>query len=402
MSNEQLNKVADQIGVAQDALQARMNTVLSEQGSSWSASGKSSEECSTMALRVAARQLVSERAKIERSGCINFEGMFVKVPPYKDWGRAAYNKMKNTLATLDGDAREALVAQGSVVIYENNHDGTYTRTYNPSLMSKQAFEEDHATDTVNELPSRVFELDDNTHFYVVWDKANPTFPSGDSNWKYGSPRPLEELDRKCLFLGRKAGSKDAIDLFTVSLSGQEAKTQPQAFRPGSIGVRPGKNNNLYSKAGVTSFLANDALASMFDSPPLVIGDSGPEGIVPELVTDFLPGLHALPDWYNANKDSATKWTDWVGLVGEVIHIDPRERGGYTITVGDLDITSTAPAVEMAVPEGTTLDFAVGSQIMLVGSPWQTREGDTRFSNYGWWIVDAIAPSVQSDDGWDAE
>jgi len=398
-----IEKVAEQIGVGTDILSVRLERVLNEQGAAWAASGKNEDDSKTMALRVAARQIVSERAKIARSGCTSYEGMLVKVPPYKDWGRNSYQSMKKTLSSLDEEGRESLVSQGSVVIFEDNHDGTYTRYFNPSLLAKQAFEVGSETDEVSEQPNRIFELDENTSFYVVWDKANPTFPSGDSNFKYGAPRPLQELDRQCLFLGREAGTTGDLDIFTVRLSGEIAKNQYEAFRPGTIAVKPGRNNNLYSKAGVTDFQPDDSLASIFSGPPLAIGDEGPEGIIPSVVTEFLHGLHSLPDYYQTHREDSDWWGQWVGFIGEVIHIDPREKGGYTLSVGDLDITSTAPSIDIVVPAGVSLDFAVGSQIVVVGAPWQTKEGDTRFSNYGWWVLDAISPVASannSDEGWD--
>lgn len=114
---------------------------------------------------------------------------------YKDWGKILYNKMSNQLKSLDEDAREALVAQGRVVLFEDNHDGTYTRTANPSLVAKEMFEEGADTSEVSELPRNTMALDENTHFYIVWDKNNPEFPSGDRNFKYGNARPLEERER---------------------------------------------------------------------------------------------------------------------------------------------------------------------------------------------------------------
>ena len=60
-------------------------------------------------------------------------------------------------------------------------------------------------------------------------------------------------------------------------------------------------------------------------------------------------------------------TDYVQSDGEVVHIDP-EKGGYIVTVGDLDITSTAPSVDVYVPaeHEYRMDFGVGSEIVIAG------------------------------------
>tara|TARA_Y100000593_G_scaffold24285_2_gene48352 strand:- start:6727 stop:7926 length:1200 start_codon:yes stop_codon:yes gene_type:complete len=398
MTNEKISKVATQVGVTEETLESRMNLVLEEQSSAWAASGKSQDDIQTMALRVAARQLVSERARVERSGCTSFSGMFVSVPPYKDWARIAYNKMKNTLAGLDDDGRTNLVASGAIILYENNHDGTWTKTHNPSLSAGNAFEHDSDTTTIESLPAKSMTLDENTSFSCVWDKNNPTFPSGDRNWKYGAARPLEETDRTCKFIGTDGSGEP--EMLTVRLSGDLAKIQFPTFTPGVLTGKAGKNSNVYGKAGVTSFEADASVASLFSGPPLVLGDDGPEGIIVDLANEFLPGLHGIGEYHDAHREDSDWWSQTVATVVEVVHIDPLDNGGYTITVGDLDIMSDFGTLDFRVPKGTVVDFGVGSQTAIIGAPWKTSEGDYRFTVHGFWVCDTVAPATSDATGWD--
>ena len=91
------------------------------------------------------------------------------------------------------------------------------------------------------------------------------------------------------------------------------------------------------------------------APPFALGATGPQGLVLELVEgvwpngDFLPSFDLLPDHINKWAETDQKWDRLCAVHGEVVHIDPREKGGYIITVGDLDITSTAPSVDVYVP-----------------------------------------------------
>jgi hypothetical protein len=54
-----------------------------------------------------------------------------------------------------------------------------------------------------------------------------------------------------------------------------------------------------------------------------------------------------------------------------------------------------------------VDFGIGSEILIVGSVWFTKEDEMRFMTNGWWAVNPIAPlsdTVVADEGtgWDAE
>ena len=49
-----------------------------------------------------------------------------------------------------------------------------------------------------------------------------------------------------------------------------------------------------------------------------------------------------------------------------------------------------------------MTFAVGSTILTTGAVWKNKDGEPRMSNYGWFIVDEVAPVANNaDDGWDA-
>ena len=76
------------------------------------------------------------------------------MPREKDWAKMAFNKMKKQLQAMpDMSQRMALVGQGALVLYENNHDGSFTRHANPSLLNRQAFEEGTRSDEITPNPT---------------------------------------------------------------------------------------------------------------------------------------------------------------------------------------------------------------------------------------------------------
>ena len=403
-----LKKVAQQVKTDEASLQAKADAVLAQEKAGWEAVGKTADEMQILALRISARQVATQRAKLQRSGATLYEGLFVEVPRYKDWAKMAYNKMKNTLTAMpDTEQRLALVSQGAIYIYEDNHDGTYTRHANSSLLNKQVFEEGYDSQEITSLPNRSMQLDANTHFALVWDKNNRQFANGNDNFKYGANRPLEELDRTCLFMGRKQGTNQKPSLISIRLSGNQAKIDFPTFVSGIIPVKESRNAEVCYGTTVTEFIADANVDSIFSSPPVAIANGQPSGFVVDwLGNDFLPSIADTITAYNKLDDKA-KWNARYGTVVEVVQIDPRENGGFTISVADTDILSDAPIVDVYVPanqEGE-VNFAVGSEMVLIGSPWMTKEGEARFSTNAWWCMNAIAPladiTTGEDDGWDA-
>lgn len=405
---EMLKKVAAQVKADESALAAKADLVLSQEGAGWEAAGKNEEQRKTLALRVAARQLVAEKAKLSRSGATAYEGMFVNVPREKDWAKMAYNKMKKTLSAMpDMESRLALVSQGAVVLYENNHDGTYTRHANPSLLNRQSFEEGVSSTEISSVPPRHIELDANTLFSLIWDKDNMNFANGNDNFKYGSNRPLEEPDRSCLFMGRKVGSNDEPSLHSFRYNGALAKESWPTFVTGTIGMKPANREGMAYGTKVTAFSPDANLSGIFSGPPLAMSDDGPSGIVADwLGATLLPSLSECHTAYAALGDKE-KWDTVFGTVVEVVHIDPRDKGGFVITLGDMDIMSDAPPIELYVSakEEGEVDFGVGSELLVIGSPWMTRDGEARFMSSAWWCMNGIEtlsdiPSEEGD-GWDA-
>lgn len=405
---EMLNKVATQTKSDPQALSAKADAVLLSEGAGWEAAGKNEEQRKTLALRVAARQLVAEKAKLSRSGATLYEGMFVNVPREKDWAKMAYNKTKNTLAGLGQEGRLALVSQGAVTLYENNHDGTWTRHSNPSLLQRQSFEEGMSSTEITSVPPRSVELDSNTMFSLVWDKNNTHFANGNENFKYGANRPLEEPDRSCIFLGRKQGTTDAPSLISMRFNNALAKESWPTFVTGTIGMKPANMADMAYGTKATVFTADSSLTSVFSAPPLTIGEKGPSGAVADWLGETL--LQSLSECHTAYSalDDKAKWNTIFGTVAEVVHIDPRDKGGFVITLGDMDIMSDAAPVELYVSakEEGEVNFGVGSEMLVVGSPWVSREGEQRFSVNGWWCMNPIEPLADTatdgdGDGWDA-
>lgn len=407
MDETQIGKVATQLGIGVDALRARMEKVRSEQSEAWKASGYDDTKIDSLTLRVSARQLNTEKTKIASSGATLLEGMFVRSPRYKDWGKMRYDKMTKQLKVADDSVIDNLVGQGAIVLYENNHDGTWTRHINESLLQKTAFEIGGITDSVSEPHAKSVVLDENRHFYVVADKASPTWPSGDTNWRYGAPSPVSDKKRTAFFLGRKQGSSDDPSLISVVFSGDMAEPSQPCFVPGTIAVKMNsKNDTGWAKDGITALNPDPSIASIFPSPPVAMENDVPSGLMVDMLGGlepegrFLKGFSSLTS-YHASIPESEKWTAYCGLVAEVVHIDPRSDGGFTITLGDLDILSSAPTQDIWVGanEANLIDFGVGSQVAAFGSVWMKDE-EPRFSAQSWFVVESVAAPTHTTDGWD--
>lgn len=408
--------VAKNVGVSIDTLNARIEEVLAENKAAWINAGKSDEDCSVLAIRVAGRQLKSEAQRLSRSGAEVLLGMFVSAPRYKDFAKSGYAKMKTTLEALDEDQRLNLVAQGRITIIQDNLDGTYTHHINPSF-KLESLEEETSEVVLHSLPKIVQELDASTWFQIIENNTMPRFQSGDTNPRYGRARKLSEPVRECLFLGKR-GTGD-VELITVKFEGDLAIENQPTFVPGRLPVRMGRNGVGYAKPNVTKFVIDDSVAEVFAAPPFQITEAGPGGLVLNLVDgvwpngDFLPSFDLLPEHIGKWADTDQKWDKLCAVHGEVVHIDPREKGGYIVTVGDLDITSTAPSVDIYVPaeHEFRMDFGVGSEIVIVGRAWMSRDDEPRLDSTAWWVCDSIAsaaPAVEEDQddategtGWDA-
>lgn len=387
MSEQMLNNIAKTLNAAPEVVQARADEVLAEQGAAWKAAGRSDEDCFILALRVAARNITSENSRMRRAGADTYEGMFISVPRPKEWGKILYNKMKNQLVGATDEVKNTLVNAGSVVLFEDNHDGSYTR-----LAREDFFGAEEAD--VSALPKHTMALDANTHFYVVWDKSNPTFPSGDSNFKFGAPRPQDERERVMAFYGRKQGESD-LRLITVSGSGKAADRQYPTFTPLSIPLKSARNpDRAYLNADVSVPTPDANLANIFPGPPTdMIGDLiGAENL--------LNGLSDLGAYYDKFNGQDGWWDRSLAVNTEVIHIDPRDNGGCILVCGDIDLTSMAGTVDVYCDEDVS--FAVGTKVMLVGQAWRSREGEDRLSVNGWYAFDEVASVTESlTEGWDA-
>ena len=281
MDDTMINNVAKTVNVAADTLRSKAESVLTEQGAAWKNAGKSDDDCGILALRVAARMISTENARLSRSGATKYEGMFISVPRPKEWGKILYNKMSGQLRAATEDVRNVLVESGAVVLFENNHDGSYTR---------HAREDFYGVETadVSELPRHTQKLDENTHFFVVWDKNNKTFPSGDANFKYGRPRPQDERERTMLFLGRKQGTTDEVKTLTVKATQKGADVQYPTFTTGTIALRPAANGTTaYAKDGVSVFESDASLSSILSAEPLTL--------VPQIIghENMISGLDKL-------------------------------------------------------------------------------------------------------------
>jgi hypothetical protein len=398
--NNMVSRIAQNIGASEDSLRARMDVVLSENRSAWMADGKDEAYCNTTALRIAGRQLKTEKTRLSKSGATVYEGLFVSVPMYKDWAQSAYKKNAGMLATADAATIESLVENGILTLYEDNNDGTYTKRYNPSLARGEEFSMEAAEAEVTALPEGTYDVGNGYHFTLVWDNKNPTWPSGQQNFKYGAARPQSEKERTCLFLGRKQG-QGSVEVYSFRFSGALADEQFPTFVPGTIAMKPARSGNTaYGAANLSAFAADEAVASVFSGAP--------DSLVADLdEVKLLDSLDGIRDYVSSLSDKE-RWNALAAVMTEVVHVDPRDNGGYVVTVGDLDILSTAGTVDVYVPASQEhlVDFAVGSTLMVVGSPYISRDDEARLMTTGWWCAESLgggAPTeseAEDASGWD--
>jgi len=401
MADDMITNLATSLNTTPENLSEVASHILSEKGADWERAGHDEDACKILSVRVAAQMIGRENAQMARSGATRFEGMFISVPRPKEWGKILYNKMRNQLESLPAQATENLVSEGSVVIFNSNGDGTYQRRGSGAFFNGgEGIDEA----TVSELPRHTVTLSDGlTSFYVVWDKNNPTYPSGDPNFKYGKARPQDERERTCLFLGRREGTNDTPTLLKVKAEGKAAdKLYPPTFVAGTIALKTGRNPAVaYAvRNGLSVFNADETKQEIFSAPPL--------DLITELLgVDFLDNFDALEPFLNDNQGTDGWYDRNIAVVGEVIHMDPRDNGGCVLIVSDLDITSLAPPQEVFVSgvHADKVEFAIGTKVLLFGQVWRTREGDIRLTVNGWYAHDVI-PVANGDDvtlddeGWD--
>ena len=405
MTEQMINNLAKSLNTTPENLTETAAQILTEKGPDWQRAGHDENACNILSVRVAAQMIGRENAQMSRSGATRFEGMFISVPRAKEWGKILYNKMKNQLETLPPEAADNFIRDGNVVMFHSNGDGTYQRRGKAAFFNGGNGDDIDET-TVSELPRHTVTMSDGTTaFYVVWDKNNPTYPSGDPNFKYGKPRPQDERERTCLFLGRKEGTNDEPSLITVKAEGKAADNlYPPTFVAGTIALKTGRNPAVaYAvKNGLSVFNSDVTKQGVFTNEPIGIVQSILEG-------DFLPNFDTLETFINENEGTDGWYDRNVAVIGEVIHMDPRDNGGCVLIVSDLDITSLAPPQEVFVSgvHSEKVDFAIGTKVMLFGQVWRTREGDIRLTVNGWYPHDIIAAangddvSLDADEGWDA-
>ena len=408
MENEIVERVAKNVGCGVDELRLKHDEVKGAQMSSLLAAGKAEEDANLMTLRIAAQQIRVRNNKLARSGCVVYEGMFVTSPRYKDWGKLTYDRLTNQLNTLEGEARLNLVSMGMITLFEvDDVKGGYLKHHNPSLTEKRDFEEGCASNNVSGLPKETVSLNDGGAFFAIANKTSPTFANGNDNFRYGKARAKEELERTSQFFGRVQGSGKDLSLISVKTSGDLAKTAFATFEPCTISLRGAANPAVvYGKDGVTEMIPTQSVANIFSAPPLTLDGGSVGGVLPQLLGDkWLSGLGDLEE-YHTGLSEKERWDSICGMALEVCHIDPRENGGYIVTVGDLDLTSLAAPVDIYVSadQESRVNFGVGSILAVVGGAWKSRDDEYRFGVDGWWCADAIEPIADfeesDDEGWD--
>jgi hypothetical protein len=201
-----------------------------------------------------------------------------------------------------------------------------------------------------------------------------------------------------MFFGQEAGT-GKLKLYNFRFTGALAEQDIPTFTTGRIAMRPSKTDTCYGKAGVSVFSTDASLQSLFsDAPDTLIGSLSQITVLGEGLQQIASHVETLSD--------KERWDALVAVMVEVVHIDPRDNGGYIITVGDLDIMSTAGTVDIYVPatQEALVDFSVGSTLMVVGQPYISRDDEAKMVTTGWWCAESLAGAVvqegDADGGWD--
>jgi len=395
ISSEMYERVAKNVGCSLNELLARHKKAKDTHAVSLVAAGVSEAEVENKTLRMAAAEMRAEKARLSRSGCTMLEGMFLSSPRYKDWGKVFYTKYQNMLKTLDEEGRKNLVAQGLITLYlHDDSQGGYRIIHNPTLTNKTPFAVELGEMSGDKLPKQATDIGDGTGYFVcIENKSSPTYPSGSPNYAYGKARATSDLERTCLFLGRQQGSGDALKLIPMKFRGDLAKVNYPTFSPLQIPANLSKNGVAYTKAGVSEYTLDSNLASIFPKAPLMSDGSG---LIPDHI-HMLDGLDFIEDYVNG-LDDKEKWDALVCVVMEVAHIDPRESGGYILTLSDLDLTSLSAPLDLYVSreEDSKVSFGVGSVVAVVGSPYVSRDGDGKLATTGWFCVDEVGVLTDTD------
>ena len=392
MESTMLERVASNIGCSQEQLENELAVAQGSHKASLLTAGKSEGDADAICLRMAATVIRKKAASLSASGCKPYEGAFVSVPRAKDFAELSYKKMASQLETLPSSSINNLVSMGSIMFYEPNGSGGYTRLANPSLLNKTPFAEGTRTDDVQMLPKNCMGISSGRAFSLIWNNNMPSYPSGDANFRYGAARPLNEPERTSYFYGRLAGTTNELALMQVVASGKMSRASPPTFIAGAIAARANRDGSkLYLKDGVSEFVADEAVQNIFTGDPSSWDIDGFD-------ITYLKSLSDIPSFIEG-LDSKRKWDALAVMDLEVIHIDPRERGGFVVSLGDLDYTSLSLPIDLWVPKSqeNLVDFGVGSVLTVIGSAWVGREGDARLTATGWFVKESITVAPVETD-----
>jgi len=386
-----MERVAKNVGCAVEDLKVRFEAKYAEHGEHLSSHAPEGQDVALKVLRMAAAEMRAETARLNRSGCEAVEGMFISCPRYKDWGGIAYKKMSQTLEQMDEAGRINLVSQGVIALYLNDDiNGGFRFVHNPSLVNKEPFHASSIESHVSDLPKNVMKMEDETgYFACIENNSIPTWPNGGQNFRYGAFRRLEDLSRDCLFWGRTKDNQK-LRLIKVKITGEDAKIQHPTFVAGKIPLKMGNTGEVgYAKKGVSVFQKSEGVAALFTEAPFNEDMTG--GPLADMGITVLKSLSDIKP-YVEGLDPKEKWDALCAIPLEVAHIDPREKGGFILTLADLDITSPEMPLDLYISkeEEGKVDFSVGSIVCAIGSGWVHKDdGGGRMSMTSWYALQTI-------------
>ena len=237
---------------------------------------------------------------------------------------------------------------------------------------------------------------------AIGQNAAQSITTGSQNTYLGdNAATSHQTGANCIYMGHACNaSSTSVDEEIVLGVGLTGKGTNTTFVAGTIATRPARNGDVaYGKAGVSVFNRDDAVQGSFGGSP----DALITGL--DQIKTLENGLQDIEAYVGTLSDKE-RWDALAAAIVEVVHIDPRDNGGYIITVGDLDIMSTAGTVDIYVTKKheSLVDFAVGSTLIVVGSPYMSRDDEAKLAVTGWWCHESMAASapeqLPDEGGWD--
>lgn len=364
---KELNGLAKRLNIETEEMTEKYNELASNSGLDLE-----DERQQLMAMSMT-RQYVRSRLSSARSSNNRtfgelVTGFFVGIEPVRD---IMEYKRKSVLSRYNADSSQTLTDElVAEIILE---DGEFQKT--------QVRNGEWETKTIPEVPTAAIEINEET--WIVPIDAVKTWQSGDTNKGYGQPLPKEQHQVRAHFIGQKQDGE--TQLWVVQLKNEMAKNfRADTFRMVSFyGLANEERNAIYGIRNKTleTLTYIDILdeddprwfdTSSYDYEDALVSNMG------EYVTD-LYDLESYHEEIQSQQGLKVVVTD--GIVTSMNLKVNEKTGNRVIWIEPLDANYGFDDEDMPestpiwVPSHVTLDFGVGSDIVVIGRTNQTQKRD---------------------------